>query len=57
MLASKSEKRGVSSYKETWVEKHVEQTVMAKSGLTRISNLIQFGIFTGAYIFKIQETL
>lgn len=27
------------------MEKRMEQTVMAKSGLTRISNLIQSGIF------------
>lgn len=35
----------------------MEQTVMAKSGLTRISNLIQSGIFAGAHIFKVQENL
>lgn len=39
------------------MEKCEEQTVMAKSGLARISNLIQSGIFPGAYIFKVQETL
>lgn len=55
--AHKSEKWGVSGYKETWLEKCVEQTVTAKSGLTRISNLVQSGIFSGAYIFKVFETL